>query len=517
MYQSMRMAYLKLNKMLLFSSLLVSILITLTLTISTTLVLAESKLLSLRHLNPSATIEHRWSRELSNKHQQENNLIPVADLYEQTISKQQQQQNLLLENGQPASTTLSPRVPTETTTTTTTTSTITTTTTPSPSPMLQNVAGNEVSDNQLPTVSPSTDQSSARQQSPQQDHQQQQAVANLQNQDLDNNIQLPAASTSIMSSHNHNHIHSWPPSKSSKQSGRNQAIDLQNRQHSDSSLGHHSNNTITGGVHSSKKGSSAQHGLNLNKLLKHLNEKQQDLVKRNPGSLMAVARALKMAIVECQYQMRHELWDCPIISIGVRPVDIFGKLMTRSFKETSFVRSLLSAAIVHSVARACTESMITTCGRMRTRDGGYGEDIDFGRRFAREFMTATLELPPTYGSAVQIATSGGDSMTAPSLARSLNMNNFATGNEDDVTSQQQQQKLLLQQSQQLQLQQNQLNANSVMEPTRREKNIRNLINAHNDEVGQLVSIHLAETACINCFIRSLRIAFLFLTFPPLCS
>lgn len=127
---------------------------------------------------------------------------------------------------------------------------------------------------------------------------------------------------------------------------------------------------------------------NLNKLHDYLNNRQRLLVDSNPGSLFAVARAIKMTIYECKYQMRHEHWDCPIYKFSVKPQEVFGKLMSRKFKETSFAHTLLAAAITHSVARACTESKISTCSKRQTRDGGFSEDIDFGSKFSEEFMAA---------------------------------------------------------------------------------------------------------------------------------
>lgn len=222
------------------------------------------------------------------------------------------------------------------------------------------------------------------------------------------------------------------------------------------------NNTISNSIQTGKKSFSAQHGPNIHKLHKYLNERQQELVKANPGSLLAIARALKMAILECQYQMRQEPWDCPIHGFGVKPEDIFGKMMSRSFKETSFVHALISSALAHSVARACTESIITTCGRTQTRDGGYGENIDFGRQFAKQFMAATHDLPYT-------SLAGSSSMSR--FARNLHNNG-----DSNLASQQHNQN-----------HQSLVTSGSFVEPTRRERNIRNLINAHNDEVGRLVS------------------------------
>lgn len=232
-----------------------------------------------------------------------------------------------------------------------------------------------------------------------------------------------------------------------------------------------SNNSISEGVHVSatsgrtkdqKKNSLAmQKHHSLNKLRKYLNQAQIELVDRHPGSMLAVARALKMAIIECQYQMRHEAWDCPIYGFSLKPSDIFGKLMSRSFRETSFIHALLSSAITHSVARACTESTIGTCGRLQTRDGGYAEDIGFGRQFAADFMNATLETTSPQTTTTTVSTN--------SFEKDLNNNIIGPGSSVGNEAQQHHA------------------TSGHVEPLRRERRIRTIINNHNDELGRLVS------------------------------
>lgn len=205
---------------------------------------------------------------------------------------------------------------------------------------------------------------------------------------------------------------------------------------------------------------------NLNKLQKYLTERQQELVRRNPGSLWAVARAIKIAIKACQYEMRNELWDCPTYGFSVRPSDTFGMLMSRNFKETSFVQSLLSAAIAHSVARACTESIITTCSRKETRDG-FGEDIDFGGQFAREFME--FGRPELGGP----STSTSDYLNNNNISHDkLSSNSIMTGSGISRGAG--------------------ASGNAIEYKDRhwRERSLRQMINAHNDEVGRVVSTHL---------------------------
>lgn len=219
------------------------------------------------------------------------------------------------------------------------------------------------------------------------------------------------------------------------------------------------------GAHESPAGgassisTSYQNQSNMNRLHKHLNERQRRLVERNPGSLGAIARAFKMAIVECRHQMRDEPWDCPVFGFSIKPNEVFGKLVSRSFRETSFIHSLISSALAHSIARACTESTIATCGRKQTRDG-FSEDVEFGIAFAREFMEAARDHNGPQGS--QSAGSGNLKQLSNNIIAS-----GSSGHSHHAPS-----------------------ADWSSEPSRRERRIRSLINAHNEEVGMFVSIQV---------------------------
>lgn len=57
-----------------------------------------------------------------------------------------------------------------------------------------------------------------------------------------------------------------------------------------------------------------------------LRRKQRRLVKDNPGVLAAVARGLKLAVDECQYQFRDRRWNCPT-SDFLKEKNIFGKIV----------------------------------------------------------------------------------------------------------------------------------------------------------------------------------------------
>ena len=59
-----------------------------------------------------------------------------------------------------------------------------------------------------------------------------------------------------------------------------------------------------------------------------LKKKQKRLAKDNPGVLAAVAKGLKMAINECQYQFKDRRWDCPTTDFP-RGRSIFGKIVQK--------------------------------------------------------------------------------------------------------------------------------------------------------------------------------------------
>lgn len=57
-----------------------------------------------------------------------------------------------------------------------------------------------------------------------------------------------------------------------------------------------------------------------------LRRKQRRLVRDNPGVLAAVARGLKLAVDECQYQFKDRRWNCPT-SDFLKEKNIFGKIV----------------------------------------------------------------------------------------------------------------------------------------------------------------------------------------------
>ncbi|GAB0088958.1 Protein Wnt [Sergentomyia squamirostris] len=124
-----------------------------------------------------------------------------------------------------------------------------------------------------------------------------------------------------------------------------------------------------------------------------LRRKQRRLVRENPGVLAALVRGANMAIAECQHQFRHRRWNCSTRNF-LRGKNLFGKIVDRGCRETAFIYAITSAAVTHSIAKACSEGTIESCTCDYSHQskvpvwewGGCSDNIGFGIKFAREFV-----------------------------------------------------------------------------------------------------------------------------------
>ncbi|EDW12661.1 protein wingless [Drosophila mojavensis] len=137
-----------------------------------------------------------------------------------------------------------------------------------------------------------------------------------------------------------------------------------------------------------------------------LRRKQRRLVRDNPGVLGALVKGANLAISECQHQFRNRRWNCSTRNF-LRGKNLFGKIVDRGCRETGFIYAITSAAVTHSIARACSEGTIESCTcdySHQTRSpqanhqagsvagvrdwewGGCSDNIGFGFKFSREFV-----------------------------------------------------------------------------------------------------------------------------------
>ncbi|XP_065202937.1 protein wingless [Planococcus citri] len=148
-----------------------------------------------------------------------------------------------------------------------------------------------------------------------------------------------------------------------------------------------------------------RHSLDPNTMY-NFRKKQKRLVRENAGVLEAISRGAKLAIDECQYQFKNHQWNCSTTNY-FKGKNIFGKIVDKGCRETAFIYAITSAAVTHTVARACAESSIVSCncdynyksrrssfstnvvvGARDWQWDGCSDNIGFGYKFAREFVDA---------------------------------------------------------------------------------------------------------------------------------
>ncbi|XP_028966498.1 protein Wnt-5b [Galendromus occidentalis] len=105
-----------------------------------------------------------------------------------------------------------------------------------------------------------------------------------------------------------------------------------------------------------------------------------------------VGRGALMGVEECQYQFREMKWNCSTTTDET----VFGAVLNYGSKETAFAHAISAAGVVHTVARACRDGNLQSCGcsnEDRPENlhkewiwGGCGDNIAYGYRFTEGFV-----------------------------------------------------------------------------------------------------------------------------------
>ncbi|GCB68597.1 hypothetical protein scyTo_0008251 [Scyliorhinus torazame] len=125
-----------------------------------------------------------------------------------------------------------------------------------------------------------------------------------------------------------------------------------------------------------------------------LSQGQKKLCQLYRDHMQYIGEGAKTGIKECQHQFRHRRWNCSTVD----NTSVFGRVMQIGSRETAFTYGISAAGVVHAISRACREGELATCGCSRAarpkdlpRDwlwGGCGDNVEYGYRFAKEFVDA---------------------------------------------------------------------------------------------------------------------------------
>ncbi|XP_030637664.1 protein Wnt-6 [Chanos chanos] len=137
---------------------------------------------------------------------------------------------------------------------------------------------------------------------------------------------------------------------------------------------------------------------------RRLGLRQAELCQSQPEIVHEVAKGARLAIRECQHQLRLHHWNCTSQRKSL------GKILQQDIRETAFVNAITAAGVVHAVTQACSQGELLQCGCVtahgspadalalerhgqvpKTQDGrwewgGCGDDVDFGYEKSRQFV-----------------------------------------------------------------------------------------------------------------------------------
>lgn len=119
---------------------------------------------------------------------------------------------------------------------------------------------------------------------------------------------------------------------------------------------------------------------------------QRELCGRSQNILDIIALGAGMGIDECQYQFQDRRWNCTTYN----ETDVFGKVLKLKTREKAYVYAVSSAGVMYAITKACAKGELNICNcdsKVTAEEtggnymwGGCSHNVQFGDRFAREFV-----------------------------------------------------------------------------------------------------------------------------------
>ncbi|XP_065656121.1 protein Wnt-1 isoform X4 [Hydra vulgaris] len=122
---------------------------------------------------------------------------------------------------------------------------------------------------------------------------------------------------------------------------------------------------------------------------------QRLLLKQSPELLLSIGKGAAMAIQECKRQFINSRWNCSDYS----PESVFGKILQRACRETSFIYAITSAGATYALTEGCSKGAVNGChcqsglnNRVREKQDwiyeGCHDNIQYGYENGKAFTDA---------------------------------------------------------------------------------------------------------------------------------
>ncbi|XP_035904469.1 protein Wnt-10a [Anopheles stephensi] len=92
-----------------------------------------------------------------------------------------------------------------------------------------------------------------------------------------------------------------------------------------------------------------------------LTRDQLELCYRASDVTAAAIEGLELGVRECQYQFQWHRWNCSSLSTKSRNPHT-SNMLKRGYRESAFAYAVAAAGVTHSVARACAQGRLISCG-----------------------------------------------------------------------------------------------------------------------------------------------------------
>uniref|UniRef100_A0A182QAD7 Protein Wnt n=1 Tax=Anopheles farauti TaxID=69004 RepID=A0A182QAD7_9DIPT len=92
-----------------------------------------------------------------------------------------------------------------------------------------------------------------------------------------------------------------------------------------------------------------------------LTRDQLELCYRASDVTAAAIEGLELGVRECQYQFQWHRWNCSSLSTKSRNPHT-SSMLKRGYRESAFAYAIAAAGVTHSVARACAQGRLISCG-----------------------------------------------------------------------------------------------------------------------------------------------------------